>query len=278
MSIETPKIEKEKLSREPIIESKGVIFDNFDVRCYGEAKEALDDKFEENLRQAKEIVDDILGSEWKVEDGGLKIHLFSDQEQYKDYLKKNFPKAAGGWATFDQKTNSVFSCDTIPEGEKDPNFYRAKVFSGVGHEMAHMHPFFGGVGNKASRGKWEQEMVCVFVQDKIGAKMGSDFMQKLNIERAKKELEKFQKGERSFSLEAADVDWENFYSLERLFYPWLEKKYGMEKLRQLWTTLFKGKKEIGESLKEVYGEDIDSLEKEFKEDVEKAQNYEELLK
>jgi len=46
----------------------------------------------------------------------------------------------------------------------------------------------------------------------------------------------------------------------------------------LWTMLFKDKKGIGESLKEIYGEDINDLEKQFEEGVEKAQNYEELVK
>jgi hypothetical protein len=263
--------------KEPIVESGGVVFDDFDVRYFGGAKEAVDNEFEDNLEQTKKLVDDILGSEWKIGEGGLKINLFSDQNKYKEYLKRNFPKIPADWATFDQKTNSIFSCDTIPEGEKTPDFYRSKVFSGVGHEMAHLHPFFGGVGNKASKGKWEQEMVCVFVQDKVGAKMGSDLMQKISMERAKKELEKFKDKEKTFSLKEADTDWENFYSLERLFYPWLEKKYGMEKLRQLWTTLFKEKKGIGKSLKGVYGEDIDDMEKQFKNEVDKTEDYKEFF-
>ena len=279
MSIESPEIKKEKAKRqEPIVESGGLVFNDFDVRCFGDAKEALDEEFEENLKQTKELVDDILGSEWKIGDDKLKIHLFSDEDQYKEYLRKNFPKAARGWATFDQKTNSVFSCDIIPQGEKTPDIYRVKIFSGVGHEMAHLHPFFGGVGNKASKGKWGQEMVCVFVQDKVEAKMGSDLMRSITMERAKKELEGFKNKERAFSLKAADTDWENFYSLERLFYPWLEKKYGMDKLRQLWAMLFREKKGIGESLKEIYGEDIDNLEEQFEDEVDKTENYEELVR
>ncbi|MDP2934580.1 MAG: hypothetical protein Q8N59_02340 [bacterium] len=277
MSIESPKIEKEKLSREPIIERAGVVFDDFDVSFFNDAEELAGDGFEENLTETKKMVDDILGSEWKIDDK-LRVYLFTDENQYKEYLKRNFPKIPDDMATFDRKTESVFRCGKIPENEEFRDYCRAQMFSGVGHEMAHLHPFFGGVGNKASKGKWEQEMICVFVEDKVRTKTGSDLMQKMSMENAKKELEKFRNKEGNFSLEAADTNWKNFYSLERLFYPWLEKRYGMEKLRQLWTVLFKDKKGISESLKEIYGEDIDDLEKQFEEGVEKAQNYEELVK
>jgi hypothetical protein len=276
MPIETPKIEEE---REPIIEKSGVVFDDFEVSFFDGAKELAGEKFEENLQKTKETVEDILGSEWEIKDDGLKIYLFADKEQYKEYLKRNFPKIPDNMATFDKKTNSILRCGEQPKGEMDEDFCRANMLSGIGHEMAHLHPFFGGVGNEASNGRrWEQEAICEFIEDKIRAKMGSDLRQKWEIEWAKKEMEENKKEGTNFSIERADTEWEKYSPLGRLFYPWLEKKYGMEKLRQLWATLFKEKKGIGESLKMAYGEDVDNLEKQFKDEVEKAQNYEELVK
>jgi len=263
--------------KESTIEKSGVVFEDFDVAFFDDAKEAMGDKFEEDLKETKELVDDVLGTEWKIGENKLKLYLFCDEQQYKEYLKRNFPKSPPDWATFDQKTNSILKCSAIPQKKEDINICRANMFAGVGHEMAHLHPFFGGVGNKASKGKWEQEMVCVFIEDKIRAKMGNDRMQKIFLDRAKKELEQFKKERKDFSLKEIDTDWENFYSVERLVYPWLEKKYGIEKLRQLWTMLFKEKKELEESLKEIYGKETKDIEDDFQEDVIKTEEYKEIL-
>ena len=266
-------MEKKFERKEPIIEKNGIVFDDFDVACFDKAKEVMGDKFEEDLEKTKDLVDEILGSKWEIGDNKLKLYLFCDENQYKEYLRKHFPKSPADWATFDKKTNSILKCAAVPKREEDKIICRANMFAGIGHEMAHLHPFFGGVGNKASKGKWEQEMVCVFIEDKIRAKMGNERMQKINLENAKKELEKFRKEGESFSLKETDTDWENFYSAERFVYPWLEKKYGLGKLRQLWTILFKEKKELGESLKEIYGKEVKDIEKDFQEDIIQAEDY-----
>jgi len=268
----------EKFEREkPIVEKGGIVFDDFDVAFFDGARGVVGDRFEEDVKETKESVEDFLGSKWEIGDNKLKLYLFCDENQYQEYLKTHFPKIPKDWATFDQKTNSILNCNTIPERKEDTGICRANIFAGVGHEMAHLHPFFGGVGNKASKGKWEQEMVCVFIEDKIRAKMGNEMLRKMNFENAKKELEQFKKEGKNFSLKEVDIDWKNFYSVERFVYPWLEKKYGIEKLRQLWTMLFKEKKEIGESLKDIYGEKAKDMEKDFQEDIVQAKDYKEIL-
>ena len=231
------------------------------------------DKFEDDLIGTKCLVDDCMGSKWEIGDKKLNIYLFCDKSQYEEYLERHFPKSPSDWATFDRKTNSILECQAIPKDKEDVNIRRAKMFAGIGHEMAHMHPFFGGVGNAASKGKWEQEMVCVFIEDKIRAQMGDEGVQARNLENAKKEFKKFGEEKKEFSWEKTDVDWETFYSAERLVYPWLEGKYGFKKLRSLWQQLFREKKSLPEAITCVFGETIGDLENNFKKDILKAKDY-----
>ena len=62
-------------------------------------------------------------------------------------------------------------------------------------------------------------------------------------------------------------NWEGFV------YPWLERKYGLEKLQDIWQKMFKEGETITKAVEDVYGKDINKLEEDFKKDILKAKDY-----
>ena len=147
------------------------------------------------------------------------------------------------------------------------------MFSGVGHELGHLHPFFGGIGNEESESKWEQEIVCIFIGEEIRTKFGNKRFRKHQSEQAQKELRELEKKGESFSWEETGKDWKSkIKNWEGFVYPWLERKYGLEKLQKLWQEMFKERKTISEATKDVYNKEINELEGRFKEDMLEAQS------
>lgn len=250
------------------VEKGGMVFENFDV-CYDKnTKEFLEEDVKEKFSEIKEFVDNVLGLEWEIDHEKVKVYLFSDEKQYLDYLSKNFPDVPKGSATFDSKTNSIFNYTSVPEQDKDKTIYQANMLSGIAHELGHLHPFFGGVGNRGSKNKWEQEMVCNFIGEKIRTKFGNENLRNIQLKKAQEEVKT-----KSLSWKKAGDDWENFTSAERFVYPWLEKKYGLEKLQDLWHQLFKEKKTLPEAIKDVYETEISDLEDNFEKDILEAKDY-----
>ena len=245
---EKPKIEnlvpeaeeeiKETIEKEPIVS------ENFEIYRDKETKEFLEPSDEKKFDEIKEFAERILGSKWRLADK-INTYLFSDEKEYSNFLDEKFPENPKDSATFDKQTNSITNLTPIPkleEIDKDllkktlekegiseeqiKDIYLANMLSGVGHEFSHLHPFFDGVGNKESKNKWEQEMVCIFVGEKIRTKFGNERFRNDQFNRAQEELEQLQKQNKNFSWQEVGENWEKFTNIEHFVYPWLEKKYG----------------------------------------------------
>jgi hypothetical protein len=281
---EKPKKEDEVFNKESLISQ------NFEIHYDNGIKEIIEPDDNEKFDEVKGFVDKTLGSKWEAGDQKVKVYLFSDEKQYLKFLEEKFPDAPKDPATFDKETSSIAKLTKITKKEDIERYKealqekglsekeikemdRGNMFSGVGHELAHLHPLFGGVGNKDSENKWEQEMVCTFIGEKIRTKYGNERSREDEFRQAREELKGMQKQGKHFSWEERGKDWKNWPTAERFVYPWLEEKYGPEKLQDLWETMFKEKKTIAETTKDVYGKEVTELEKEFTESLLSAEKY-----
>ncbi len=266
-------IESSEVTKENIKEALKSKY--FSVYCDDNINEYLKSNDTEKMDDIKKYVDDTLESEWIAEGQKAKVYLFSDEEQYQEFLNKNFSDTPKGKATFDKKTNSVIAC-TSTDFDKYRDFFKANltdeeikslirgvIFSEIGHEFAHLHSPFNGVGNNnGSENKWEQEMVCVYIENKIRSKFDEVYIKNIKLI-AKESLKTIQIDNKILSWEEGSDKWTNIAFPERFVYPWLEEKYGLEKLQYLWMVMFKDKKKMAEAVKEVYNEDIKVLENKF---------------
>jgi len=276
-------------------------FKNFDVSLDQETIEILDlniennkKQFAEELNKVKSHIDSILGEEWDIQNEKLNIYLFYDQNKYVEFIKKKFPekyeiyikdnaifdvnskteaKSIVNYTFFNRSSDITSPSDIVAQKIKESGTtteqiiqktrrnVKADILSGIGHEMTHLHPYFGGVGNKDSINKWEQEMICRFTGERIRTLYGgTEFRQEL-FEKAKKEVENLGQ----INLEENGKNWEQFYDHEDFFYPYLEKQYGLEKLQNFWKLLFKDrpKKSLTKAIELVYGKNINDIEREF---------------
>ena len=119
-------------------------------------------------------------------------------------------------------------------------------------------------------------MVCIFVGEKIRTKFGNERFRNDQFNRAQEELEQLQKQNKNFSWQEVGENWEKFTNIEHFVYPWLEKKYGLEKLQDLWGQLFKDKRSLPEAVEDIYETNLENLEKDFEKDMLKAENYKEI--
>lgn len=255
---------------------EALVSDNFIVYCDSNIKEYIESTDAEKMDDVKKFIDDILKAEWGIKEQKIKAYLFSNEEEYLKFLNKNFPDSPKDMASFDQKTNSVFAYSPVDiekyekflgEGsltnEDIENTIRGDVFSGVGHEFSHLHHPFNGVGNNEDLdSKWEQEMVCIFIEDKIRSGFDKKFNKNIKLQ-ARRYLKNLQNDNKTFSWEETSNNWDNFTLAERFVYPWLEEKFGLEKLQDLWAKIFIDKKTITEAVKEIYNRDINVLESNF---------------
>lgn len=279
---------KETIEKEPMVS------EDFEIYRDKKTKEFLEPGDEKKFDEVKEFVEGILGSkEWPTK--RISVYLFSDEKEYYNFLDKKFPENPKDSATFDKQTNSIANLTLIrklEETNKDllkktlekegisekqiRDIYLANILSGVGHEFSHLHPFFGGVGNRESKNKWEQEMVCTFVGEKIRTKFGNERFRNYQFKKAQEELKQLQKQNKNFLWQEAGENWEKFTNIEHFVYPWLEKKHGIGKLQDLWRRLFKDKKPLSEAIEDIYGTNLEDLEKDFEKDMLKAGNCKEI--
>lgn len=258
---------------------KAFVSENFSVHCDSNIKKYLKPDDAEKTDDIKKFVDDTLKTEQNRRHPKVDAYLFSNKEEYLKFLDKNFSDIPKGSATFDKQTNSVFGYSPtdvekykkflgkeVLTAEKIKNIIRGCIFSEIAHEYTHLHPPFNGMGDKDKSNKWEQEMVCIFIEYKIRQRFDKKFDKNIKLQ-AKEYLKKIQAENKTFSWEEVSNEWDNFTAPEKFVYPWLEKKYGLKKLQDLWSKMFKNKKTISEAIKEVYNTDIQDIEKKFQEEM-----------
>lgn len=286
--------EEEKLSS-----MKSRRLNDLHIQCASDVKCILEDRQGfELLAELPQEIDKILGTNHNPSEK-ITISLFSDRKRYEDFLEMKFPQEFETYrkdnAIFDlsQKTGekNVVSHTPIKKISALDQFRlakngmtveqakeiiqetaRANILSSVAHELAHLHPFFGGVGNSASSDKWQQEMVCIFIGEKVRTAHGGENFRKELFKKAQQEI----KDGQLVDLEQDGKDWDNIKTYEQFFYPYLEKEYGLEKLQELWRKLFKEKENFNVALQLIYGQEASVIQEKFKESMTAAKNRQEV--
>lgn len=233
MNFEEPKSQGFQDSTQGFQESTNLKFKLF---CDKKIQELLNQKeIVQDLEKIREQIEKILGKSWNLKDE-IKVHLFSKREDYEEFIKSNFSERAETYI----KDNAIFS-QNAETGEKIIATYKpvelseedkkklkekglkveiieerfkemlkANILSAVAHEMSHLHPFFGGVGNENSPSKWHQEMVCIFIGEKIRTQYGNQKLKEELLRKAREEI----KNKNIINLEEDGNDWEKINSYE----------------------------------------------------------------
>ena len=243
------------------------------------------------IQSMNEVIESYLGANDRLTP--YEFRIFGNRGAYETYLRKTFPdKFSEGPIDnaifYHQRTGQkqFFIAKCIEAEQPDPEdpvvqAYLEKegisfeqlqdrarrslannVYPSIAHEMTHLHPFFGGVGNESSGNKWEQEMVCVLMDYKMWEKYLDGLVDTIKHQ-AKEQAETkdfyqeiikdFQEGD--FEIEA----W------ERLLYPYLEKRYGKERMVRFFSDLFKKKADFEPAFVSAFGDPLRDVMREFQE-------------
>lgn len=148
--------------------------------------------------------------------------------------------------------------------------YRDNIYPTVAHELTHAHPFFKGINYRDLGNKWAQEMVCVFIDQKMWEKHFSGFG-KMIRDRARK-----QAGSKDFYWEIMNDFREGDFQIEeweRLWYGFLEKEYGKRSLRDFWVALFESehRDDIERCFEIVFGGNLNGVIGSFQEELRRKE-------
>lgn len=144
--------------------------------------------------------------------------------------------------------------------------YRDNIYPTVAHELTHAHSFFKGINYRDLGNKWAQEMVCVFIDQKMWEKYSSGFGEMIK-DKARK-----QAGSKDFYWEIMKDFKEGDFQIEeweRLWYGFLEKEYGKRSLRDFWVALFESehRDDIERCFEIVFGGNLKGVIGSFQEEL-----------
>jgi hypothetical protein len=269
----------------PALQEKEGVFCIENLRFhFDEATRKLidNDSLERTLSEILPDIDRTLGIDGLEEN--VEVYSFSKREDYDAFLRNRFPE---NFAIYEE-SNAMFY--QSPDGSErfivnhtpvphdlsarelailEQNkktlkevlqISRANIYSSLAHELTHLHPFFAVHGNDETANEWEQEKICCFIGEKIRVRQGNTaFRQKCFVE-AQDDLKK----DGIPDLESAGTDWEDSKKYEDFFYPYLEKRYGIDQIRQLWELLaHEPKHSLSAAIKNIYGKNLQDMEKDF---------------
>lgn len=198
------------------------------------------------------------------------FRIYSNREEYEEYFKTNFPEKYENFMGndmvfyYDEKSNKNIIAKFMERKVLDPNDsklkeylekekisfgeletqskqnYKNNIYPTIAHELTHSHSFFKGVDYKVPGNKWAQEMVCVFIDQKMWEKYIVNFREIIETKARKQVRNKDLYNEIVKDFEESDFQIEDW---ERLLYPFLENRYGKEKLINFWSVLSESKYE-----------------------------------
>lgn len=225
-------------------------------------------EFESEVQNMSREIDKYLGE--NKNSATYNFAIFSSREEYENYLKTNFPVKPGKdylendmYCIYDGKSNRYFIGKFMdPEiheddqkvqeylkktkitfnelreqAEQDKQRYKNNIFPTIAHEMTHTHSFFKGADYKESGNKWAQEMVCVFIDQKMWEKYTKPFFDygKMTQAKAREQVrgkDLYEEITKDFEIGDFNVeDWERFV------YQFMENRFGKEKLKEFWNVL-----------------------------------------
>lgn len=224
------------------------------------------------------------------------FRVYSDRNEYMNYLKTNFPDNPeidyiknDMYCIHDKKSNKYFmgkymTLEVDPNDPKIINYlkenkitfdeantenrknYKNNIYPTIAHELTHTHSFFKGIDYRASGNKWAQEMVSVFIDQKMWEKYVSSY--KLMTETKAREQAK---GKNLYNEIIKDFNEGDFQAedWERFIYEFIENRYGKEKLKDFWIILSELNKEADfeKCFKKVFGEDLEKVMSLFQEEI-----------
>lgn len=262
------------------------------------------DKELENVLDKKEFASEVQKMNREIEDylgenknsSRYDFRIYSDRKEYEDYLETNFPeKPKENYMDndvvfyYDEKSNTNVIAKFM-KLEIDPNDsnvqkylektkitfdelktqvkqnYKNNIYPTIAHELTHSHSFFKGVNYKKPGNKWAQEMVSVFIDQKMWEKYIVDFRKKIETKVKEQVKDKDLYNEIVKDFNEGDF---RINEWERLFYPFLENRYGKEKLRNFWSILSEQKKEadLEQCFETSFGEKLNLTMSLFQEEI-----------
>ena len=262
----------------------------------------------ENILDEKEFATEVQKMNKEIEDylgenknpSAYDFRIYSDRKEYEDYLRTNFPeKPEENYIDNDM----IFYCDeknnrnviakfmelkTLDSNDLSVQKYLAKenitfdelkiivkknyrnnIYPTIAHELTHSHSFFEGVDYKASGNKWAQEMVCVFIDQKKWEQCIVNYRKMIETKAEEQAQNKDLYNEIVKDFKEGDFQIEDW---ERLFYPFLEKQYGKEKLIQLFSALFKDKADLEQCFEAIFEEKLKDATSLFQKEITKEKN------
>lgn len=192
------------------------------------------------------------------------FRIYSDRKEYEEYFRANFPEKFENYMEndmvyyCDEKSNKNIIAKFMERTILDPNDskikaylekekiafgeleaqsrqnYKNNIYPTIAHELTHSHSFFKGVDYRAPGNKWAQEMICVFIDQKMWEKYDVNYG-KMIVAKAREQV-----GNKNLYYEIIKDFGEGDFQIEeweRLFYQFLENRYGKEKLINFWSAL-----------------------------------------
>ena len=196
------------------------------------------------------------------------FRIYSDRKEYEEYFKANFPEKYENFMEndmvfyYDEKNNKNIIAKFMKRTTLDPNDsrvkeylekekiifselesqsrqnYKSNIYPTIAHELMHSHSFFRGVDYRVPGNKWAQEMVCVFVDQKMWERYIPNFRKIIEVKAREQVQNKDLHNEIINDFKEGDFQIEDW---ERLFYQFLESRYGKEKLINFWNVLSESK-------------------------------------
>ncbi|MEA3323404.1 MAG: hypothetical protein U9Q12_04230 [Patescibacteria group bacterium] len=250
-------------------------------------------EFELEIQKIERGIEGYLGENKNL--ATYNIRVYSNREEYEEYFQTYFPEKRDNFMEndmtcyYDEKNSTYVIAKFMKRmtlDQNDPeiqkylenkkiNFselkfqerqnYKNNIYPTIAHELTHAHPFFGGIGNEGSENKWEQEMVCVFIDQEMWEKYIPSY-RKMIMSKAKEQIQNknlYEEIIKDFKEGNFDVeDW------ERLFYPFLKSRYKKSQLLTFWSALFKDKADFEVSFENIFGEKLKYVVNAFQKEVE----------
>ena len=256
------------------------------------------EEFATEAQKMNKEIEDYLGE--NKNSSVYNFRIYSDRKKYEDYLRTNFPeKPEENYVDNDM----IFYCDKnnnrnviakfMELKTLDPNNlnvqeylakenitldelrtqyeenYRNNIYPTIAHELTHFHSFFEEIDYRASGNKWAQEMVCVFMDQKKCEQCVANYGKMIETKAREQAQGKNLYNEIVRDFKEGDFQIEDW---ERLFYPFLEKQYGKEKLIQFFSVLFKDKADLEQCFELIFEEKLKDAMILFQEEIMKEKN------
>ena len=255
------------------------------------------EEFATEMQKINKEIEEYLGENENLSTYDFRI--YSDRKEYEDYLRTNFPeKPEENYIDndmifyYDEKNNRnvIAKFMKLESDPNDPNVqeylektnitfdeleaqikenYKNNIYPTVAHELTHSHSFFEGIDYKASGNKWAQEMVCVFIDQKKWEQCIASYRKMIEVKAKEQTQNKDLYNEIIRDFEEGDFQIEDW---ERFFYPFLEERYGKEKLIQFFSALFKDKADLKQCFEVIFKERLKDTMSLFQKEIMKEKN------